>query len=348
MKVINLILSLLVIAMTSSALAQTSGLLINATEVGVGKFHRYDNKQHPYDAKNVWAPHIMPDNAKATPIIFSTGENAVTIQFSSLEQLLQSIILISQQKQMKVGVLNINGHGMPGGMWYPKDDKQGKSFECLQWNQAANEDDVENYNEYYSAVQKSEIMQLRASSQSSHHYACVTGAPEWKEVVERNPAIKTVFTNDAQIHFESCLVGLGAAGEVFTNAVASLVLTGDHAMVKTSTNFGLGDWSMPEGMGFWDFFTDEQLDTDNRVYPINKRDREIMKKGVIRVATQSNGRWSSSLVADQDFMLVGFQKPGFSNSNARVLKNYHMPLTESEAPATLHIPGTARYSQRMN
>jgi hypothetical protein len=104
---------------------------------------------------------------------------------------------------------------------------------------------------------------------------------------------------------------------------------------------------MPQGMGFWDYFTDEQLDKDNEIYPVNKKDSEIMKKGVIRVATPVNGTWTSNLVADQDYMLVGFAKPGFSNMG-RVMKNVHTPMVEAVLPTTVHLPGTSVRLQRMN
>jgi hypothetical protein len=190
-------------------------------------------------------------------------------------------------------------------------------------------------------------MDLRATAAQPGHYSCVTGVPEWQEVVSRNPGVATMFTDDAQIHFESCLVGLGPVGEAFTTAIGALLLKGAHVMVKTSTNFGLGDWSMPQGMGFWDYFTDDQLDHDNEIYSANKKDSEIMKKGVIRAATLVAGKWTSNLVADQDYMLVGFEKPGFSNMG-RVIKDIHTPMIETiNLPNSVHLPGTNVKVQRM-
>jgi hypothetical protein len=339
------------IALALLASSSWAALVIHATEIGVGKFHRYDNKTHPYAPSNVWAPHITPDNAdmSKTPIVFANKfDNSVTIQFSNLDELLKTVVAVSKQRGEKVDVLNINGHGMPGGMWYPKDAAQLKSDECSDWVAALQGPDKANYDEYYSPVSKEEIMDLRSTANYPAHYACVTGAPEWKEVVGNlGIDIKQYFNDGAQIHFESCLVGLGPVGEAFTETVASLLLPGTRGMVKTSLNFGLGDWSMPEGMGFWDYQNDDQLNHDNDVYPKDRSDREIMQKGTIRVAHVDSGRWSTSLVADQNFMLVGLNQPGFSNQG-RLFRGYHTNFVKVALPLAVHIPGTNKRVRRLN
>lgn len=277
-------------------------LLIDATEIGVGKFHRYDNKLHPYPATSVWKGHISPEGTLHTPLVFDDADGFTTIQFSNLEELLRAIAAISAKRGAKVAVLNIHGHGLPGGMWYPKDTAQERSAECAAWRQSASGPEESNYEQYYSAVSKEEIMSIRRMSDAPGHYACTTGADDWKEIVARVPAIRGVFADDAVIHFQSCVVGLGEAGRQFATDVASLLLPGDKGSLQASVDFGLGDWSMPEGMGFWDYQNDRQLARDNRVYPVDRKDREIMQMGTIRVARKSGGTWSTALVGGQQFM----------------------------------------------
>ncbi len=347
MKLITLILSLLV----SSAAVAGQGLIINAAEIGVGKFHRYDNKVHAYAENNAWKPYVLPDSGSLqTPIVYPNPDGSVTIQFSTLEELLRTAIQVSAKADAKIQVLNINGHGLPGGMWYPKDDAQLKSSECASWRSSAAAPDKENYGQYYSPVPKYEIFMLKQSASHPAHYACVTGLPEWTEIAGRIPNLRGYFADDAQIHFLSCLVGYGNAGEVFSQGVAALILSANgKAMVKSSLKFGLGDWSMPEGMGFWDYVTDEQLDHDNAIYPVNKKDREIAQTGTVRASHFFGGAWGSHLIADQNYMVLGMAYPGFSNpGRVAVSPKFTMnPLDAAKMPMMVRIPGTTARAVRL-
>ncbi len=357
-----------------------STLMIDATEIGVGKFHRYDNKLHPYPANSVWKGHISPEGTLQTPLVFDDEGGFTTIQFSNLEELLRAIAALSAKRGAKVSVLNIHGHGLPGGMWYPKDMAQERSAECSDWRRSASGPEESNYAQYYSAVSKEEIMSIRRMSDAPGHYACTTGADDWKEIVARVPAIRGVFDDDAVIHFQSCVVGLGEAGRQFAAAVASLLLQGDKGSLQASVDFGLGDWSMPEGMGFWDYQNDQQLARDNRVYPVDRKDREIMQKGTIRVAMKSDGQWTTTLLGGQQFMsgvkgsapqagtaeeslavdVEGAQRgfkltPGaieglsISLSQIKPPPGAVMTLSVPSAPAGLiRIPGTRCYTQRVD
>ncbi len=355
---IFLALSAFMACLSITAQAQT-GLLINSAEVGVGKFHRMDSQIHPkeYASGNVWISSIMPaDGGKTSPVIFSTGQNEISIQFTSLQQLLETVVQKSQETHQKIAVLNITGHGMPGGMWFPKDEQQRQSLECGSWSQAALAPDKANYDQYYGPIPKDAIMDVRqVSNMPAGHYPCVTGAAEWKEIVAKIPNLKSYFTDDAVINFESCTVGLGSVGDAFTKTVAALVLGGSHSMVKSLTNFGLGDWSFGEGMGFWDYIDDAQLARDNASYPVHRSDREISQSGTIRVTFLKNGAWVSNLVADQKFMQIGYPTSVeriFSNKPRIVPEKrpaYSGPLNRIVAPYSILIPGTGGVRvQRMN
>ena len=97
------------------------------------------------------------------------------------------------------------------------------------------------------------------------------------------------FASDAQLHLFSCIVGLGWAGKRFTYNLAGILFSGENSRVEAAMNFGLGDWSMPAGMGFWDYLSVDQLNRDNSKYPVDRNDRELMQKGQIRFVTKNAG-----------------------------------------------------------
>lgn len=329
------------IMVLGSTVLAAQGLIIHTTEFGVAKFHRYDNQVHPYPAGSAWSPYILPANADTShALIQKNQDGSFTVFYSHLDEMLSSVVQIANDQHQQVSVLNVHGHGMPGAMWFPKDQATRDSIVCQDWVDAASGADVDNYHQYYSAVTVDEVMQMRSISQSTDsHYPCTTGLREWQAAVAKNAAVKQVFASDAQVHFLSCIVGLGPAGENFTTGIAQLLLPAGKGHVVTSTNFGLGDWSMPEGMGFWDYLTDAQLNHDNDIYPVDHQDREIMQKGTVRVANYDGSHWGTTLLANQDFMSLGFQNtiPG------TVVAEKPMLSIMSVQPTRVHIPGTNAY-----
>ena len=61
---------------------------------------------------------------------------------------------------------------------------------------------------------------------------------------------------------------------------------------------------MPLGMGFWDYLSDSQIEQDAINYPKNRTDRDVKQSGTVRVARYA-GSWSTNLVANQDYMILG-------------------------------------------
>ncbi len=341
--------SLLLFTLSGFAQADT-GLIIHAAEIGVAKFHRKGNQVHAYGAKNVWRHNILPDGADShTPQVRLEDDQSYSIIFSTLEELLKTSMDLSKKTGKLITAISINGHGLPGGMWYPQDADDLKSLGCYSWQNAANAPDQENYDQYYGAISKDDIMQIRQMSQSSApmNYGCTTGLSGWKNVVAKLPGLQAVFSDKAVIHFVSCVVGLGRAGDNFTKGIAELVLGQTHGSVETSTAFGLGDWSMPEGMGFWDYQTDAQLERDNSIYPVNRKDREIMQKGTIRVAQKTGSAWGTSLFANVDFMFVG-ETPTARGVSALIAPEAFAPdLSVEEAPLRVRVPGTQSYVEKL-
>lgn len=316
-----------------------AGLTINAAEIGIGKFHRFDNGVHPYEAKNAWSPYVLPKEQQSVklPYAMEISDESVTIFFDTLEGLLKEMVKISKEKNQKVSVFNINAHGLPGGMWFPATEKIMNGFGCLSWKQAAAGSDEGNYKQYYSAVSKEDILQMRQYSKTGGSMPCVTGATQWKSVVASVPGVDALFEKDARVNLLSCLVGLGPVGDKFTADLAGILFGKNGGAVRTSINLGLGDWSMDEGMGFWDYLTDEQLEHDNEVYPVNKKDREIMQKGSVRVASLESGDWKTKVLTDLDFMsLDGEFKTG------RVIEEPELDVPAVK-PTQVRLPGTALY-----
>ncbi len=323
-------------------------LVIHASELGVGKFHRKDNKAHNYGANNAWTPYILADNASdQTPLVQKNTDGSVTIFFSNLDELLTAVTGVAKEAGRQVSVLNVHGHGLPGGMWYPKDAETQASGECADWRGAANSTDEVNYGKYYEPVPKYEIMMIRQMAENSgSSFQCTSGLEEWRNAVAAHTDLKQALSPDLQVHVLSCVVGLGNAGDVYTKGIANLLVTGG-GHVTTSINFGLGDWSMPEGMGFWDYQNDEQLDRDNGVYPANKRDADIAQIGSVRVAVGNGTDQKSGIAVNQKFLPLGYEttmpalKVGHSSS---VLQSLGLQQAEGMGvlalPTTMRLPGT--------
>jgi hypothetical protein len=330
-----------------SAFAAPNGLIINAAEYGIGKFHRYDNKLHTYGSNNVWKNYVLPDSATT---IRTTGQKnadgSFTIFFSSAEEMLQAAIQISRQENRPISIVNLEAHGMPGGMWYPIDAATRASAACREWVSAAQGADAGNYQQYYSATPKDEILQFRQyAAQATHSpQPCTSGLTEWTTILRRNPEFIQRLATDAEFHFISCIVGLGLTGDNFSKGLAQVLFNGRQGRVTTSVYYGLGDWSMPEGMGFWDYQNDQQLARDNQIYPRDRNDREIMQKGQLRVAGVAQGRVGSQVFSGVQFQYVNeaFNPNEFSKDQ---IAESNEPEAKAKAPLSSHIriPGTSQF-----
>lgn len=341
MKKFGIVLALVLCSAASSALAD--GLVINAAEVGIGKFHRMDNKQHPYAKDNAWSVFILPDGADLSqaPIVVPQPNGSITIFYSNLQELLTKMVELSNQAGKKISVFNMNAHGMPGGMWFPKDKAQRDSAVCGQWVSAAKGSDQSNYDQYYSPVSVAEIQQVHmiANLPFPVPNPCTATLSTWRSVVGSVSGIKTAFNTDAQIHFLSCTVGLGRVGKAFTTGIAQLLLSGSAGRVESSLKFGLGDWSMPEGMGFWDMIDAAQVERDNKKYPVDREDREIMQKGKMLIASVDNrGTGVGGVSDDRDFMFLDMRSA--SDSVPTSVVEAPIRIEDFVLPSSMRIPHT--------
>ncbi len=327
----------LLLTLSSAVMAQD--LVINAAEFGIGKFHRKDNKVHKYEANNAWKVFILPESVNLTKaFVQKNSASNYTIYFTNLEEFLNEAVKLTVSTGKKIGVINLNAHGLPGGMWFPKDAKTRDSSECASWRDAASNSDEANYNQYYSAVSKEEMLSFNGMANAARipAFNCLTGLGEWTAIVARVPAIKTAFSDKAQVHMHSCIVGMGTLGDAYTQGLAKLLFSvPDSQMVQTSIKFGLGDWSMPEGMGFWGYESDAQLARDNSVYPTHRRDSEIMQRGDLRVAQLTNGILKSGMIKGEQFMLLTHDDRPVKFVSAAKTRKLNLPM-----PSEVRIPGT--------
>lgn len=332
---------------SSPSTGPVGGLVIHSAEFGVGKFHRYDNQVHAYDRASAWLPYILPGNAETDrPLIQKNADGSFTVFFSTLDELVSSVVKISQAQNEKVSVLNVHGHGLPGAMWFPSNAAALADWTCADWVNAANGADADNYNQYYSAISTDEIQQIRDESNNPDiQTGCTTGLPEWQSAIALNPAFKAALASDAQIHFLSCVVGLGSVGQTFVQGIAALLLPqGSSGRVEASMDFGLGDWSMDKGMGFWDEQSQAQVDHDNSVYVVDKRDSEIAQKGTVRMVSLSGSQWLSTLLAQRDFLSLAFESTVEGLPISEEDFGYSSSRQPGPVPARIRIPGTTVYA----
>lgn len=314
-------------------------LTINGAEFGIGRFHRYGNKVNPYGSNSAWKVFVLPDGVSTKEaFVQKNADDNYTIFFTNLEEFLTKIVEVSHTTGMKVRVLNINAHGIPGGMWFPRNRDFYRSIECSSWQTAVNAPDETNYRQYYTAITKEDLLKYEEMSNAARipGFSCLTGINEWTQIVARVPAIKDTFSSDAQVHMLSCLVGLGPLGDAYTTGLAKLLFPKpDSQQVQTAIKLGLGDWSMLEGMGFWGYESDEQIARDAEVYPVNRNDSEIAQRGDIRVGYADQGSIKSGLIKDEEFMFLSHD-----NRSIQASRPSHMKARPSRLPTSVRIPGT--------
>jgi hypothetical protein len=94
---------------------------------------------------------------------------------------------------------------------------------------------------------------------------------------------------------------------------------------------------MPDGMGFWGYMSDAQIERDNRIYPVNRRDADMAQIGDIRTAELNGKSLLSGLIKSEDYMLLTYDERIVVYDNGPVPRNL-APL--SPAPLKIRVPGT--------
>lgn len=344
----NVLVLGIVFMANGAAQAESDSLVIHAAEWGVAKFHRADNKAHTYAADNAWYPTILPLNMEMSDPsqTLANVDGSFTVFFSHLEALIQQVNEISEKTGKKISVLNIHTHGAPGILGFPATAADENSFMCESWKDEAGGSDSLSFEHYYSAVSKEDIMYMRklAKNPNPMFVGCATKLSDFANVMKNFPNTPSRFESNAVIHILACIVGLDKAGQAFTEGLSKLFFPQGGGRIEAGTNFGLGDWSMAEGMGFWDFQTDAQLKHDMSLYPTVKKDRDFMQKGIVRASQGVNAQkvetvllndvlFMSTLAATTSEMMTR-ENPLTENSS---LFDATKPILE---PRWIHIPGT--------
>ena len=276
--------------------ARAVGLTIHASEIGVGRFHAQDNAIHPYVGSSGWVNYILPTQIDELAVI-DNPDQSVTIFFTNLEELLQKTAEVAKSHHQKIQVFNVHAHGGPGLLWFPKNAHVRDGWQCKEWREAA----VNPFDSYYRAISESEFRRIHKMGNSQQFVPCSSGLKEWQEMGAKNPELKDLFEADAQIHLLSCVSGLGIVGAQFTEGLAQMFFSSPAARVESLVNFGLADWSVPEGVGFYDCYGN--CDEEQERYAQARRDREFLQKGDIRVSTiDEMGKSHSSFIKGVDFL----------------------------------------------
>ncbi len=288
MRCILLLLSLLIYT------DHTSALTVHAVEIGIGKFHRMDNQKHPYGPDHAWAPMILPDgkDMKDTPLTVEQSPEVYSIFFSSVDQLLKSVFKLHRDLGRRINILTIHAHGLPGGIFVPQTDKQRDGLLCALWRRNSAQEDIKNYNQYYSKVPLIAVKLVKATSYIGdttlsrilaplYRDPCISGLGAFERSIKKIPHFREAFSDDLEMKFLSCSVGQGRAGKDFLEGLGEMVLNSSEGRIDASEVISLGDWSTPEGLQFWDGQTFAQVRRDNRNYVRNKRDSEIALDGSI-------------------------------------------------------------------
>jgi hypothetical protein len=284
-----------------------------------------DNQIHPYGKGHAAKLFLLEDNAtlEQSPIITRNNQNSYSIIYSHLQELMETAVQLSKKTHKKIDLINITAHGFPGGLWFPKDKKTLESSECKDWVESSTNSDQKNYDMYYSPVSKESFKSIRAFSNivDDTDYECTIGHRQWNEILNLVPEFKTSLSQKAQIHFLSCTVGLGPRGKVFNESIAKSTFTSKSQTIQTSLQLGLLDWSMPDGMGFWDYLTDSQLDYDNSRYPIDRCDANMKQKGNLRVTHLEQGQTISGISQPLDVMLTSYDSRPLNLQAEQSLEN---------------------------
>lgn len=259
-----------------------------AEDISAAKFHREDHRLHPYSPDHAWRPFVPSEQGEiVAPLVEDKGGDTLIV-FSSLQELFRTMKEVAQKKEKKIDLLVINAHGVPGGLWFPRDAAERDGEGCKDWMELALASDEANHREVYGGMTEEEILETREKANIvTSGVPCVQGSEAWS-ALWREQGLPREISQDFGIILDSCTVGLGRAGESFATGIARGVL-GENGYLQSLLSYGLADHSLPEGVGFWDFENGENLSRDNLLYATSRRGRDIAQPGSVRVTRKQRG-----------------------------------------------------------
>jgi hypothetical protein len=285
-------------------------LIVHAVEFSIAKAHRADNKVHPYGPSHAFTPFILPDGMEPGDArSVKNPDGSVSVFFATIEDMLSEVTRVSHESGQQISVLNIHTHGVPGANAVPQDRTMLESADCETFKKPYAATDEKVLEDAYTAgVVFSAVTFLKAAAfMPDLALPCSSGLEQWKAAVSHVPEFPSVFADQPQVHFMSCLSGRGLAGEKFATGIGDVLFPKGDGTVMTSIKFGVGDWSTPEGMGFWDPETAFQLEADGDTLKETRKVATIAQPGEIRVSKYDGQFWNTSLLEGRKFMPTTYE-----------------------------------------
>jgi hypothetical protein len=294
-----------------SAAPAGTGLVVHATELSMGRGTRADDKLHPYGDQHAFAPYILPAGTPGDqPTTVKHADGSVTVFFSTLEEMMHGVAEASRTAGQKVQLLSLHTHGVPGGTSVPRDREAFESTGCQSFKKNYTTSDEELLDTAYD-MSVTVLLAMGALHLSSHtstmQMPCSSYLEDWQSIAAKVPEFGAAFAPEAQLHIMACVSGMGESGESFTRGLADLLFRQSGGSVMTSIKFGIGDWSTPRGMAFWDYDSFEQYYHDANLVHDNHQVSSIAQTGTIRVARYSGGQLSTMLLEDRDIMPPSYE-----------------------------------------
>lgn len=292
------------------------GLTIYASEITLGKFHRYGNKVHPYPLNHAARNFILPDGVEVDRVLeVKNGDGSFTIFFNNLEDLLAGVASISKREKKQINLLNIEIHGGPGEIQVPVSYEVYTSQACENHRNKANLSDADYFRGYYGKLYADNYTSIRKMSNNLNDlvYEKECGhsrIDDWKIALDHNPGFVFSLSEDVQINFISCVLGAGKRGAAFSQQLAELLFPGGNlAEIRTTIDLGLLDWSMTEGMGFENYISELKVKIRNGLRDDGASDHDVNRGGYIRLTHYDlvQDRWTNEVRGPQMYLKFNSQ-----------------------------------------
>lgn len=286
------------------SLPTNAGVVINAASYDIGKFHRAADQFEPYGNEHAFKGFVLPNDIESREAILIQSEPGVySLFFHTFEQLIDGLVKLAQQ----IDQLNLNVHGVPGGLVMPLNETRRRSIECLPWRGLAYGEDILSFLKYYQLPSKDELdsYESLAAQNSVNRFNCLIGPKEIGEKLKATPAFKALLSNQFKLVFLSCLTGKGKIGSKLLMTLGDELLSTTGQVILSSPDLVLGDWSMGEGLGFWKYESEQQYQRDFFRYQNEKKDADIATSGTLK-GVRLNDSMTPEIFIEKEIRVLKF------------------------------------------
>lgn len=246
---------------------------VYAVSRNIGRFYREGLLLHP-QAKQ-WKYLALPASGdrEPSPIVQQVSGDLSTVHFDTLASLLRGLADV-RAKFGPIDYLTIAEHGIPGGLWSPRDDAEISSPGCASWRRLRDLPDDAAFTSYYRVPTKEQLAGDDLAAQAeTPGIPCHSTSEDWSALLDASSDAQDIFNDGALFVFAACRVGSGAHGEAFLRTLASAFNVPGLVLAASPMYIAL-DWSM-QGLGFWEYQNDDQLTRDTMTYAVAREDRRI-------------------------------------------------------------------------